>query len=143
MTTLLEQDLRDRCRSLTDIGDCYLADDNDEIEGDPNYVRYVPTYWITWDNMTENELQRTYLSPNGFEPSSAVGRSNEEYFVEKYGHLPGVIQTNFLGLAVRVADLTEEMVQEFYALHNYPVLDDDRHSQEEADCQREDWNNWV
>lgn len=143
MAELLPEDLRDRCRDLSTVGNCYLADDNDEIGGDPNYVRYVPTQWYTWESLTDESLQRVWLSPNGFEPSNAVGRSNAQYFMDKYGDRPGVIRTNFLGVAIRVADLTEEIMQEFVALQNYPVLDNDLYQQEQDEGQRESWDGWV
>ena len=148
MARLLPEDLRDRCRKLSDTGNYYLADDDGTTGGDPEYVRYIPE-WVNdytrfeWEELTDEQLLLVYFSPNGFESSSAVGRSNKEYFLEKYEDLPGVVQTNFLGLAIRVADLTEEMMEEFVALQNYPVLDGDRHSQEEADGQREAWDDWV
>jgi hypothetical protein len=143
MAKLLPEDLRDRCKSLSDIGECYLASYDGSKGGDIHWVRYVPGPPLTWESLQDSEFQRVYFSPNGFESSSAVGRSNKEYVLEKYGDLPGVVQTNFLGLAIRVADLTEEMMEEFAALQNYPVLDDDRHSEMERESQRESWANWV
>lgn len=74
---------------------------------------------------------------------TSVQRSNREVFLKKYGELEGVYEVygdySYNSLAIRLDKITPEMVEDFEGLEEYPVLDDEHHSNLEMEMEVDDW----
>jgi hypothetical protein len=86
-----------------------------------------------------------YLSGSDYCSSGSVEVSNHRVFLEKYGELPNVHDVyggyGTFAVAVRLDSITPEMLEDFAALENYPVLNDEDHSEVEMEAENEAWEN--
>lgn len=78
---------------------------------------------------------------------SAVDRANHDAFTEKYGEQDGVLELYgdfyYHSVAVRLDSITDEMVEDFTSLIDYPVMDDEKLSNLEMQLEEEDWKSWI
>jgi hypothetical protein len=92
-------------------------------------------------------LMPEYLSGSDYCSSGAVEVSNHRVFLERYSKLPNVYDVyggyGTFAVAIRLDSVTPEMVEDFEALDNYPVLDEDDHSEVEMDSENEAWDSFV
>jgi hypothetical protein len=75
--------------------------------------------------------------------SGSVEVSNHRVFLEQYGKLPNVYDVyggyGTFAVAIRLDSITEEMREDFARLENYPLLDEDDHSEVERKAEDEAW----
>jgi hypothetical protein len=75
--------------------------------------------------------------------SGSVEVSNHRVFLERYGKLPNVYDVyggyGTFAVVIRLDSITEEMQEDFKALADYPVLDEDDHSKVEMEAEDEAW----
>ena len=78
---------------------------------------------------------------------STVERSNCESFLEDHKGEDGVYETyggyGTKGVTVRLDAITEEMVDDFQSLQDYPSRSDDNLSELEMELEQEDWDLWI
>lgn len=76
-----------------------------------------------------------------------VNKSNKEAFWEKFGEIDGVYSVyggmGSYDVAIALHAIAEGMCEVFDGLCDYPLIDDDRHSQLEHDKQNEAWESWA
>jgi hypothetical protein len=76
--------------------------------------------------------------------SGSVSESNHRSFLAEYKDCPGIITTTggygSYGILVVAQCVTEEMLETFAAVENYPLIDDDDHSALVFQRQREWWD---
>jgi acyl carrier protein len=97
-------------------------------------------------------LLPAYLGGSDYS-GSIVERSNFKAFQEKFGDGEDEWWTNAIGSHGTFAllidmqgvpeDIEEEVAEFLNALHDYPVADDDLHSQMEMEAQNEAWDSWA
>jgi hypothetical protein len=97
---------------------------------------------VKWHNLFVPEYM-AYSDYSG----GVVDRANLETFLEKYGSVEGVYEaTGGYGtrvVAIMLSSITEEMVEVFAELSDYPCLDDEALSELETNLEDEDWDNWI
>ena len=85
------------------------------------------------------------LSGSDYCSSGSVEVSNHRVFLEKYGKLPNVYDVyggyGTFAVAIRLDSITEEMLEDFRALDDYPLLDEEDHSKVEREAEEESWEN--
>lgn len=78
---------------------------------------------------------------------SLVEKSNLEVFLEQFENVEGVYETRggygTRGLAIRIDSISQDMIDIFNALENYPQIDDDHYLQLELQQEDEAWNDWL
>jgi hypothetical protein len=98
----------------------------------------------------------TYTSGSDYSHSSLVEKSNYEVFKEEFEDVQGQAWWDVygghgtFGIAVR-ADLDvehtdlrgDEIIEFFAALEDYPIADEDHHSNLEMETTNEEWENWA
>lgn len=76
-----------------------------------------------------------------------VQASNLKAFLEEFKNCSGVHKVygghNTFGIAVKIDCLTEEMIEIFTSLEDYPLLDEELMSDMELEEQNEAWESWV
>jgi hypothetical protein len=79
--------------------------------------------------------------------SGSVEVSNHRVFLERYGKLPNVYDVyggyGTFAVVIRLDSITEEMQEDFKALADYPLLDEDDHSQVEMEAEDEAWEGFY
>lgn len=77
----------------------------------------------------------------------SVTASNHRVFLKDFGKCPGVWNVyggyGTYAIAVRITDLTQEMIEIINRLESYPVIDEDAMFEMELEQQNEAWENWV
>ena len=85
----------------------------------------------------------TYSDYSGY----PLDRANCDVFLEKHEETEGVYETcggyGTRGVAVSLSAITDEMIEDFASLDDYPVLDDDALSNLEMEMETEDWESWI
>ena len=85
------------------------------------------------------------LSGSDYCSSGSVEVSNHRVWLECYGKLPNVYDVyggyGTFAVAIRLDSLTPEMIEDLNALEDYPVLDDEDHSEVEREAENEAWDN--
>lgn len=102
------------------------------------------------DDADKITLRKLYLMPRYCSGSDYSGDSvtvtnyrawKEQFpadsFVDVYGWYGSY------GIAIRAHKLTTEMVETLDSLANYPLLDDDLHSEIEREAENDAWDSWV
>ena len=78
---------------------------------------------------------------------SSLDRANCDVFLEKHEDTEGVHETcgdfGTRGVAVMLSAITDEMIEDFESLEDYPSLDDDALSNLEMEMETEDWKSWI
>ena len=76
-----------------------------------------------------------------------VERANYREFLEQFGELDGVHEVygghGTYAVAVRIDALTDEMAELFAGLEDYPLIDDESHSELEMEAAEEAWDSWA
>lgn len=80
--------------------------------------------------------------PGGYEPS-AVYRSNARVFRDQFAKELILADGDADDVSLDVRYVTAEMLETFAGLENYILLDEEDHSDLEADDQQEAWENWA
>ena len=85
------------------------------------------------------------LSGSDYCSSGSVEVSNHRVWLERYGKLPNVYDVyggyGTFAVAIRLDSLTPEMIEDLNALEDYPVLDEEDHSEVEMEAEQESWEN--
>jgi hypothetical protein len=102
-------------------------------------------------NVIDDEcyLIPNFLSGGDYANSTLVEVSNHKLFLERYGSIRGVIDVSgshgsfavAINLAV-VSPAEDELWADLLELKDYPVLDEEHHSNMEFEAQEEAWVNW-
>lgn len=78
---------------------------------------------------------------------SLVDKANVQALANEYGDAEGVIEIygshGTSGIAFRVEDVTPEMAEAFAALQDYPILNEELHTELELEAQQEAWDSFV
>ena len=103
----------------------------------------VPVYdEIKWTFLFEPNYM-TYSDYSG----SSLERANCDVFLEKHEDTEGVYETcgdfGTRGVAVMLSAITDDMLEDFESLEDYPSLDDDALSNLEMEMETEDWKAWI
>ena len=87
------------------------------------------------------------LSGSDYCSSGSVEVSNHRVFLERYKDSPNVYDVyggyGTFAVAIRLDSVTPEMMEDFASLDDYPVLDEDDHSEVEIDAENEAWESFV
>ncbi len=98
---------------------------------------------VDWDCMLIPE----HLSFGDYNSTNTVERSNKECFYKQFGETAGVYEFTgdygHEGIAIKLSAITDEMVECFNALADYPVMDDEAHSALEMEVEMEDFDSWI
>ena len=85
------------------------------------------------------------LSGSDYCSSGSVEVSNHRVWLERYGKLPNVYDVyggyGTFAVAIRLDSLTPEMIEDLNALADYPLLDEEDHSEVETEAEQESWEN--
>lgn len=126
----------------------YLGDLS-EVNG---YINYGDAYYISWwKPSVDCEFDNIILevSPcGGHSGSGSVNKANHKVFIDSFGELDGVYESQGgMGTyAVFIKPellLNKEVYETLAALTDYPCLDDMVHSEMENEAQDEAWDNWA
>jgi len=95
---------------------------------------------------TDNDfLTPDILSGSDYGSSGSVEVSNHRVWLERYGKLPNVYDVygghGTFAVAIRLDSITPEMIEDLNALEDYPVLDEEDHSEVEMEAENESWEN--
>lgn len=97
---------------------------------------------VTWDWM----FCPSYMTYSDYSGSTCE-RSNCAEFLHQFGETPGVYEMTggygTTGVAILLSAITDEMMEIFDALQNYPVVDEDALSKLEMEIEEEDWASWI
>jgi len=78
---------------------------------------------------------------------SSVERANTDEFLSLFGSVPGVYELfedyGTRSIAVRLDALSEDMVELFLGLGDYPSLNDESLAQLEANMEEDDFSSWI
>ncbi len=148
MKTYIDSAVKSLCEAIRSMGEFSRYDDymqrglpeNGSISyGSHNSGRLGD---IDWDCLFTPSYF-TYSDYSG----STVERSNCDVFIEKYGENPGVYELygdyGTRGVAVKLSAITPEMIEEFQALSDYPLMDEEHHSNLEFEMEQEAWGDWI
>ena len=87
------------------------------------------------------------LSGSDYCDSGSVEVSNHRVFLERYGKLPNVYDVyggyGTFAVAIRRDSVTPEMQADLDALDDYPLLDEDDHSEVEMEAEQESWESYA
>lgn len=120
----------------------------DRVPDDEAFVSYGK-----WKELTGNDSVEWFdlFIPNYFGFSdysgSTVERANTEEFLKEFGKVPGVFETcggyGTRGILVRLDAITEDMLEIFSGLSDYPVVNDESLSELECELESEDFESWI
>jgi hypothetical protein len=83
------------------------------------------------------------LSGSDYCDSGSVEVSNHRVFLERYGKLPNVYDVygghGAFAIAIRLDSITPEIQADLDSLEDYPLLDEEDHSEVEVDAENESW----
>ncbi len=92
-------------------------------------------------------LMPEILSGSDYGSSGSVEVSNHRVFLTRYGMLPNVYDVyggaGTFAVAIRLDSITPDMIYDLNALKDYPVLDEEDHSEVERDAEEIAWDNWA
>jgi len=99
----------------------------------------------------ENSAEGTYFVSDFLSGSDYSGclveRANYRVFLEEFGERDGVHEVygghGTYAVAVRVDAIDEEMAAVFDALEDYPLIDEETHSELELEAENEAWDCWA
>ena len=98
---------------------------------------------VDWDCM----LIPQYMSFGDYSNTNTAERSNKECFYKQFGETAGVYEFTgdygHEGVAIKLSAITDEMVEVFKALADYPIMDDEHHSFLEMEVEMEDFDDWI
>jgi hypothetical protein len=81
--------------------------------------------------------------PGGYDAPS-IYRSNARVFRDEFSkELAAGADGDADGVALDVRFINDEMIETLQALENYPLIDEDDHSELELELQDEAWDNWA
>jgi hypothetical protein len=108
-----------------------------------------PTGTIPWRDLTEtyriDDTDDLFVSPVLLSGTSLYERSNRRVFIRLFGSIPGVyvsgINDSFTMIRFNVAD--REILDALEALTNYPLLDEQDHSELEREVREKAVEEWA
>lgn len=88
-------------------------------------------------------LDADCIWPGGYDAPS-IYRSNNRVFQEEYREaLEAGADGDGPGLSIDIRYITDEMIETLHGLEDYPLIDEDDHSDLEEDLQKEEWQSWA
>lgn len=105
-----------------------------------SHMKGLATYHVVqWTDILD--LHKYFGS--GDYVGTSLQRSNREVFLKKYGELEGVYEVygdySYNSVAIRLDKITPEMIEELAVLDDYPLIDDEHHSNLEMEMEMDDW----
>ena len=99
----------------------------------------------------EPEATDFYMPPlmtgSDYCSSGSVEVSNHRVFLERYKDVPNVYDVyggyGTFAVGIRLDSITDDMLEDFRALADYPLLDEDDHSEVEREAEDEAWKSWA
>lgn len=80
--------------------------------------------------------------PGGYDAPS-IYRSNARVFRDEYSSELELADGDADGISLDIRFITDEMLETIEALQQYPLIDEDDHSELELELQGEAWENWA